>query len=440
MNLLNRAKKFIQGGSPPPTKPQHYNVNCPEGHRLSGARTEGYQALRCPSCGEGIFILPRSPLPEPPPPPADKHRASSRPAAAPVQPWSDDPITLSDPPPMANLGVVDEEQEIEWEDEVVQKEVEVPVEEPLPPPQRPPARAPERPGAKDSPRAKPAEKSRAAAGQGSPKPVGAARPHAARPSPKAAEIAIPAGSRHIDWREWAQRRRRPLIFAGVGLFILLAVSYRAWQATRANQPYIAMMGRTEGLQALDEGRFDTANQLLSNAKRAVEILRDQVEGAEEIKKGAAEAEIFAKLASDSLEVMLAKASASDPAEWAREFKTFYKGHSVIIDASITRVPDADTKFYELDYAILPSTRAEGGPAPSIGRIDTTGLVLLDQIKPEVGTKLLFGARISTFEFDSSREQWVIGLEPNSGVQISHLKALQALGWPELETATSELRP
>ncbi|HEU5115773.1 MAG TPA: hypothetical protein VFT74_03780, partial [Isosphaeraceae bacterium] len=71
MDLLGRARKMLKGIGPGDSaRPQYYSVTCPQGHSLRGLRTEGYQALRCPTCGEGIFVLPRSPLPEPAAPPA----------------------------------------------------------------------------------------------------------------------------------------------------------------------------------------------------------------------------------------------------------------------------------------------------------------------------------------------------------------------------------
>jgi len=66
LKFLGRAKKFLQDlASEPPAKVQSFSVTCASGHRVRGERTEGYQALRCPACGEGVFVLPRSPLPEP---------------------------------------------------------------------------------------------------------------------------------------------------------------------------------------------------------------------------------------------------------------------------------------------------------------------------------------------------------------------------------------
>ncbi len=43
--------------------------------------------------------------------------------------------------------------------------------------------------------------------------------------------------------------------------------------------------------------------------------------------------------------------------------------------------------------------------------------------------MLFGARLSAFEYDSEAEGWVIRFEPNSGVSIKYYKALQSMGWP-----------
>jgi DNA-directed RNA polymerase subunit RPC12/RpoP len=65
LNILDRARSLLQGITPTAPATVHYfSVACPEGHRLRGARTEGYQASRCPKCGERIFVLSRSPLPE----------------------------------------------------------------------------------------------------------------------------------------------------------------------------------------------------------------------------------------------------------------------------------------------------------------------------------------------------------------------------------------
>src|SRR4051794_10419731 len=106
--------------APPAAREQTYSVSCPEGHRLTGLRTEGYQALRCPTCGEGVFVLPRSPLPEPSAP-STGSASSARGRPSPVMTAvDDDPVALRDPSLMPSGVAVEGEEadgEIEWVDE-----------------------------------------------------------------------------------------------------------------------------------------------------------------------------------------------------------------------------------------------------------------------------------------------------------------------------------
>src|SRR3954465_6115006 len=113
---------MLQGRGPSvPPRPQYYNVACPEGHVLRGLRTEGYQALRCPTCGEGIFVLPRSPLPDPPRPPARSRPEADRPRPAGGGAGrrrgvvAEGPTALAAPPPMADAPAAEEaDAEVEW--------------------------------------------------------------------------------------------------------------------------------------------------------------------------------------------------------------------------------------------------------------------------------------------------------------------------------------
>src|SRR5262249_47889976 len=136
---LNKAKKLVGGNSPhEPPKPQYYQVFCAEGHVIRGERTEGYQALRCPHCGDGIFVLPRSPLPLPPTPATSKSKA--RPSRVAVPEYDDQPIEYADAPVQEELEEiqwVDAEQDIEIEAEPVEEANEIPA----PPPARKPAKA-----------------------------------------------------------------------------------------------------------------------------------------------------------------------------------------------------------------------------------------------------------------------------------------------------------
>ncbi|MHC5542309.1 TFIIB-type zinc ribbon-containing protein, partial [Singulisphaera rosea] len=117
MNLLKRTRRLLQGlSAAAPAKAQYYSVTCPEGHRLRGERTEGYQALRCPTCGEGMFVLPKSPLPEPVSKEANR---APRKVSSPLPPEREDaPVALSDPVAVLPSGSdLDVDGEIEWVDE-----------------------------------------------------------------------------------------------------------------------------------------------------------------------------------------------------------------------------------------------------------------------------------------------------------------------------------
>lgn len=451
--LLGHARKFFQGFSPAPfARIQRYSVSCPDGHRLTGLRTEGYQALRCPTCGAGVFVLPRSPLPEPAAP-ASEARSRSRPApvAAPSK-IDDDPVSLTDPAPLP-AGWVDTEGvpdaadgEIEWVDEPdaesngVQSVNEV---------QGAPGLDPSELASEEieAARAKVDARSDRAATvkdrdkRGTPAtsrprrepPAGARRREQEDVETVAAE-ASPRGGKGLA------PYRNLLLFTGVAALVVLTIAYRTWRSNLRELPRIAELGRTEGLAALDAGRFDAALQLLSQAKRAVDRLGEGVEGASAIRQGALEIEIISQLVPSSLEALLDKAASSAPEDWADEFTRNYKGRSIIFDGRITKVPGSQGRgTYELDYRILRP--GEGTTPRSVGRIDTTGFQRLEEIRPRVGDHVLIGARLASFRYNLETDEWLVGLEPSSGVTMEHYKALEALGWPsEADEAPQENRP
>ena len=101
--------------------------------------------------------------------------------------------------------------------------------------------------------------------------------------------------------------RYSLIFSAVALLVMATIGFRYRQQKRQQYPLIAERGRTEGIPALDEGKFDRAYQLLSAAKSAVDSLGGDIEGADEIREAAEEAAIFIDLSSQTLEQMLKEA-------------------------------------------------------------------------------------------------------------------------------------
>jgi len=412
LGLLGRAKTMMQGwAAPPPPRAQSYSVACAEGHRLTGQRTEGYQALRCPTCGDGIFVLPRSPLPIPPVP-ASAIRARVA-AAADAFP-EDDPILLTDPPTSATGPEIEieggdaTEAEIDWVDEVPAGAGPVP-EAPKAnaPPARPKARAARRPD---------------------PGPAA----EVDRPTIAVADRPTLAG--------WAWRHRNALLVAGVIALVVGAVSVRRWRQRLEELPEIAEIGRTEGLKRLDAGDFHAAKKLLADAASAVDSLGGRYEGAEAIRQGAREAAIFTDLAPEGLDRLLEEAATyrSEVKEWSSHFAGFYRGRSFLLETAIVAVPDParPDSAYQVECRVFTGR----GPRPDArARLDLARFRLFEDSRPKVGDPQVFGARLASLELDLATNEWVFAVEPDSGVFITHPKALEAVGWPAPE-APEEPRP
>jgi DNA-directed RNA polymerase subunit RPC12/RpoP len=395
---------MMQGwAASPPSRAQSYSVACSEGHRLHGQRTEGYQALRCPTCGEGIFVLPRSPLPEPSAPATP---ARSRVAAAVEAYPEDDPHLLTDPlPSMVTVDEIDEpEAEIDWVDEV-------PTE-----PETPKEDAPERPIV-PSPVSKVVRPA-----------TGPAKPQPGRSKVLEPKIAVAV---QPTLREWALAHRNALLVAAVLLLVVGAVTIRFRRQRLEELPQIAELGRTEGLKKLDAGEFFVAKKLLSDATDAVNGLGGRYEGADEIRQGALEASIFADRAPEGIAEIVEEAANSDPKLWPSKFASLYRGRSVIIEAPISAVPDPNRQgsSYQINYPIYFGR----GPKPTgKGRIDLAGFKLFELAQPKLDEPKLFGARYASVELDLTSNEWVVTFEPDSGVFITHTKALGTIDWPTFE--------
>jgi hypothetical protein len=398
---------MMQGWSAAPSsRPQPYSVACAEGHRLQGQRTEGYQALRCPTCGEGIFVLPRSPLPEPPEPASPvRSRIAEVVEAYP----EDEPLVLSDPPEAASRPELAEieipEAEIEWVDEI-------PPETEAKPPVKPTTPA-------SKPRPKPTK--------AGPQPSVAAQPARPVPTPIPTKPAI-ADEPTPTLLEWASAHRNALLVAAVLVLVVGAVGMRLRRQRLEELPQIAEKGLIEGLRDLDAGEFHAAKKLLSEAADAVNTLGAGYEGADAIRQGALEAAIFADLAPAGMDEILEEAATGDPKRWPSKFASMYKGRSVILDPAIAEVPDPANpgSSYKVNYPIYFGR----GPKPEgRGRIDLTGFRLFELAQPKVDEQKPFGARYKSVELDPATSLWVITFEPDSGVFITHTRALEAINWP-----------
>ncbi len=237
------------------------------------------------------------------------------------------------------------------------------------------------------------------------------------------------GSSDLAPPRMARKLNQPLVvLACVVLLAVCVVGWRSWRNRREHLPQVAQLGLTEGLAALDEGNFDHAYQLLSEAKTAVDDLKGAVEGAEKIRHGADEAAIFVSLLTDPLENLLDEAARMTPQAWADKFDTYYRGRGVIISATITATPNTPgSSRYELDYLVLAP--GQGAQEHRYARIDLTGFEAVTLAGYKEGDPVNFGAKLAAFEYDAEAKEWLIRFEPKTGIAIHHYKALETLGWP-----------
>ncbi len=410
-----------------PVRAQVYRVACPEGHVLHGHRTDGYQALRCPECEQGIFVLPRSPLPEPAAPRSAGH--ATRRAERPAMP---EELVLEDPPspvevawaraehaatrprpPAAAPADAEPEAEIEWVDEV---------DEPADPPRE--GEAPPEPRKRPGKRASSTESSPSRE-----KTDAAPSRKKARPEPEPVPPGMIAIEEPVGLGEWARRHKNPLIFVAVVAIVAGTVALRLRQRRIEDLPQVVEIGRIKGLDALDAGDFATAKQVLAEAAKAVEGLGGDVEGAEAIVQGAREAALLADFKGGGLGELVEEAAKYNPPDaWPAQFDAIYKGRSEIFMAEVTASPDpADPESaYAIDWPIFygPGPRPEG-----LGRLDLKGFKLLEQARPKVGDVVTFGARLASIRFDAVKGEWVVRLDPDSGAFMTHAKAMAHLpGW------------
>jgi DNA-directed RNA polymerase subunit RPC12/RpoP len=466
LKFLGQAKKFFNAlATEPEPMAQYFNVRCVSGHRVRGERTEGYQALRCPACGEGVFVLPRSPLPAPPAPQRQSAAKSMRASEPMVE---EGPVELTDPARVSiDLGGDERalaDADIVWDDAL-----------PEPPPKAAPK--PVDPlsesvdlGIAGPPKA--AAKHLAAAKEAADRVTAPERRHRdskpRRRSQAAPDDRMQGAAEGLDRRSrgpkgaiavtgnadgearaaqvFEIKPARPmrainrLLLVVVPCLVIATVAWRYRQQVRQGYPAIVEKGRTEGIKALDEGDFDKAFQLLAAAKSAVDGLSGAVEGADEVRQAADESAIFVNLITRELGELLDEAGRTDPITWDSKFDSLYKGRSIVVDSIITAVPDgAKSTKYELLFRALPpgeATNRDGRPERA-GELDLTNFQLLQMAGRPIGDRVIFGATLASFKRDSESGAWLVRLEPKSGVFITHTKALDSFGRREEPTPTNE---
>ena len=369
---------------------------------IRGERTQGYQALRCPHCGAGVFVLPRSPLPLPPAPATA--RSKPRPAAASRASGFDDVgIELTDAPPQEDLDEIQwvdpeaddtasaqgsDEPEIDFSEEVAAEMVAAPA---APPKPRRPRHA-----------ARPHSSARAADPEAEADPEPEAHP---------GMIAVPARPRRGG--------RVALALVAVALMAVGTWYYRAWRSRLQELPHVAEVNANEGKAALERGQFDEAKLKLARAASAYEELRVGDEAAIEAIQLSKEAAILADASRSSLAEIIEEVARMGDPDGLERFKISHQGQAILVDSEV-KTPGSAGSPTELWYMVLVGR----GPTPArVGRLDLSGFELLKGGDFKRGDHLIFGARLGSLRIEDG--EWRIKLEPGSGTWMTNAKALAA---------------
>ncbi len=401
-------------GSTEPPRPQYFQVSCAEGHVIRGERTEGYQALRCPHCDDGVFVLPRSPLPLPPTPPSSRPKV--RPAKVVIEAYEDEAIEFTEAPPQEDL------EEIQWVDlEELEPDVPQPVQEaPVRSPKRRKLAEPQpTPNESDEPVVippRPTPKKRLPADLPKPrvKTVGPAPEVIAETDPiEPGRIAVP------------YRRKRGgdvlLVLTAVVLIVGTTLYFRNRWVRRQELPHEAEVNAQQGKEALEVGRFDEAKIKLGRAAKAYHDLGSSDEAAIEAIQLADEAAIFADFTRYGLDEIIEEVARLGEDEGNKRFKAFYQGRAVLIEDIVESVKDRHVELRRLIFV-------GRGPVPAkIGKLDVADFELLKNKTLKPDDSVTFGARLDSIRLDGGK--WRITLQPSSGVWITNAKA-KAIVFPE----------
>lgn len=242
------------------------------------------------------------------------------------------------------------------------------------------------------------------------------------------EIAPPAPARLPTspvWRSW----QGPFV-AAVLCLVLLLVGFSVALPYVIRRPPVAdesprsdpdvVHGRMEaGRLALGTGKFHVARKHLEAALAEGERQPHLLEPARHrrLKQLHRQADLLARLLARPLEDVVRHARlVRDPDEWNGQFAS-YRGRTIFLDDVVRR--DSEGRPVLASHVLEVEDRAI--------RVALEDLVILRDLPLEDGQRMLFGARLAGCNREEGG-QWVIRLDPDSGVLLTDPGAVEAC-WP-----------
>lgn len=360
--LFDRAKSLLVGKRL--DKPAvDFSLRCLCGEYIVGQRRDEHQSLICPSCGQAVFVLARSPLPELALPIAAAHAPA---VARPVGKRIDKGVAVHPPVAASVNGDATIAMQVEDVDDYVK---------------RPKHRA-----------QRPMEAGHAPAEIVSRRSMGESLASAAR-------ALVPP-------RRWFSTPR--LVLAGSALLVFATV---VWQVNarklNALREELVPAGR-RGLQAMFEGKIEEAHERLGFAVQALDRLKEDFPDAGKFRQAFREVDIVANLNPLPFEEL------GREQRDAESFDRQIHGRTILIDAEVEKV-DGGWRIATIGFV---------GDRPVV--VDRAGLRLFETLGINARTRLIFGARISDAHLDED-DRFALRLDRESGVLLTDARLFADLG-------------
>jgi hypothetical protein len=381
-------------------------VTCSCGAVMRVARQRGHQVQRCPSCGDELFVLPQSPYPARRPRP-DENRGDEY--AAPARTSRPAHGTTFHHRLAAALSLP----------------AQIPTAEPID----------VEPIAAEPVTATSAARSPRAAAVVVPEVVGS-YPEKAPHGGGTLEGRAPDQPGRPLWR----RPKLLIILAGMLLAATVAMSW--WSNARERWAQAMRHHADVGMRAYAEGDFATTKAQLGEALRLLGLLQWPArwlgrttryarelraerlrDGGISVEQAYREAAICEDLLTASLQEMVRDTARAlrraGPEDAKAQFESRYRGQAVIFDTTLT-----------------PSAAGSGPTIPLLlkvddwlFRVDTAALDVLRNMPGDDPHRVIFGARLDTLaEGDAGGREWLIRLQPSSGVLFTYAPSMERLGW------------
>jgi hypothetical protein len=230
----------------------------------------------------------------------------------------------------------------------------------------------------------------------------------------AAPAAAPArAAPAARWRFWlvpVAAAAATLALIGVGLAVLWPFlgppSATRVDAAAANAQALEYQ-IFEGRRALNEGAFQVASRLLTEAQTRAGYPQARLTAPQrrQLVRWQRQAALLAELLTEPLSAVVAHAEQLPEHEWRELFPERYRGYGVVFDCTVRR-----------DAAGQVSADWEEAAGGQPVRIGFGGLTLLQRLPLAEPQRLLFGARLA--DVRRAEGGWRVEFEPDSGVLLT----------------------